>query len=436
VQYLGIDVHSIASVWCLLDEDGEIRARGKVETTVPALGELVAKLSEQGELRVGQEVGTMAYLVHDAVAGAGVEILSFNAHQLRMIASSRKKTDRRDAYWIARALQTGMYPHPVYLPMGEIRELRALLTRRRMVQTDRNRWQYRARCALRASGVQVRTGAHSLRKVLDQLLTSPQGIDGYLNDLLELCQRQEAALSLELRQAEAELRERAQAVEAIGRLQAPGFDHEDGLEGAPIHAGPGGARADEPLPERRGEALAGDRGAGAHVAGSAEDRDGGSRPAHPAHRVLPAARQHDLRARAAADCAQRRGQSGLNLHRSASKAAAEGVTGDQAAFCLGSFRGSRCIDWSVPSPARQRVPSRPGELEHEWKDGSSWRVAADVVARIISKSIRGGIAAEGRRVPGPYVGGLTAIMEGRGNSREISARSDKYDYVKLEPMRE
>jgi transposase len=203
----------------LLGEDGEVRARGKIETTVPALGELVAELSKQGALRVGQEVGTMAYLVHDAVAGAGVEILSFNAHQLRMIASSRKKTDRRDAYWIARALQTGMHPHPVYLPTGEIRELRALLTRRRMIQTDRNRWQYRARCALRASGVEVRTGGYYLRKVLDELLASPQGIDGHLADLLELCQRQEAALSLELRQVEAELRERTRTLEAIGRLQ-------------------------------------------------------------------------------------------------------------------------------------------------------------------------------------------------------------------------
>jgi hypothetical protein len=82
------------------------------------------------------------------------------------------------------------------------------------------------------------------------------------------------------------------------------------------------------------------------------------------------------------------------------------------------------------------VPSRPGELEHEWKDGSSWRVAADVVARIISESIRGGIAAEGRRVPGPYVEGLTAIMEGRGNSSGVLGRSDKYGSVKLEPMRE
>jgi transposase len=219
VQYLGIDVHSQASVWCLLGEDGEIRARGKVETTVPALGELVTELSSQDALRVGQEVGTMAYLVHDAVAGAGVEIFSFNAHQLRRIASLRKKTDRRDAYWIARALQTRMHPHPVYLPTGEIRELRALLTRRRMIQTDRNRWQYRARCALRASGYKVRTGGPSLRTALDQILASPQGVDGHLGDLLELCQRQERALSLELRQVEAELRERGRVVEAIGRLQ-------------------------------------------------------------------------------------------------------------------------------------------------------------------------------------------------------------------------
>ena len=76
MQYIGIDVHSRASVWCLVGADGEIRARGQVETTVPALDELVRKLSSQEALRVGQEVGTMAYLVHDAVRGAGAEMLS------------------------------------------------------------------------------------------------------------------------------------------------------------------------------------------------------------------------------------------------------------------------------------------------------------------------------------------------------------------------
>ena len=118
MRYLGIDVHSQTSVWCLLDEQGEVCGRGRVETTVAGLESLVTELSVSDKLRVGQEVGAMAYLVHDVVAGAGVEILSFNAYHLRMIASSRKKTDRHDAYWIARALQSGMHPHPVYIATG------------------------------------------------------------------------------------------------------------------------------------------------------------------------------------------------------------------------------------------------------------------------------------------------------------------------------
>jgi hypothetical protein len=40
-------------------------------------------------------------------------MLSFNAAQLRMIAASRTKTYRRGTDWIARALQTGLHPHPV-----------------------------------------------------------------------------------------------------------------------------------------------------------------------------------------------------------------------------------------------------------------------------------------------------------------------------------
>jgi len=107
-----MDVHSRSTVWCLLDASGEIAAEGKVETRPKELAVLVRELSVGQELVVGQEVGTMAYLVHDALVAAGTKILSFNAAQLRMIASSRKKTDRRDAYWIGRALASGMYPQP------------------------------------------------------------------------------------------------------------------------------------------------------------------------------------------------------------------------------------------------------------------------------------------------------------------------------------
>ena len=36
MRYLGIDVHSKACVWCLLNAQGEIVAQGSTETTIRA----------------------------------------------------------------------------------------------------------------------------------------------------------------------------------------------------------------------------------------------------------------------------------------------------------------------------------------------------------------------------------------------------------------
>jgi hypothetical protein len=69
-------------------------------TTYPALRELASRLGEDDDLLVGHEVGSQVYLVQGAVSAAGVTIQAFNAAHLRMIAASRKKTDRHDAYWI------------------------------------------------------------------------------------------------------------------------------------------------------------------------------------------------------------------------------------------------------------------------------------------------------------------------------------------------
>jgi transposase len=83
------------------------------------------RLSGDEELTAGQEVGTMCHFVHDIFTSIGVRILSFNAQQLRVIAASRKKTDKRDAFLLAKALQTGMTPLPVHVPSAAIRRFAA-----------------------------------------------------------------------------------------------------------------------------------------------------------------------------------------------------------------------------------------------------------------------------------------------------------------------
>ena len=219
MRYLGIDVHSKACVWCLLNAQGEIVEQGSTETTIPALQALVTRLGKDDELLAGQEVGAMAYLVHDALKEAGVRLLSFNAAHLRMIAASRKKTDRRDAYWIARALQTGMTPHEVYIPVGEVRELRGLLHRREVIQRDFVRWRHRAKSQLRASGLLVSPGLRNLRgAIAAQIESCTEGVDGLLLDGIGLCERNMELLSEELAHVDAQLRRRTEHIEAIQRL--------------------------------------------------------------------------------------------------------------------------------------------------------------------------------------------------------------------------
>ena len=218
MKYLGMDVHSKATAWCLLDERGQVSGQGRVATTVAGLSTLVRELGGGEGLLAAQEVGTQAYFIHDIMASCGVKLLSFNAQQFRMIAASRKKTDRRDAWWLARALQTGMYPEPVYLPTGRIRQLRSLLSQRDAVLGERRRWVIRARANLRAAGHAAAVSRTTFPRALEELLERREGLETHLHDALSLCQRQVVSLSRELGRLEAILREEAAALEDVVRL--------------------------------------------------------------------------------------------------------------------------------------------------------------------------------------------------------------------------
>ena len=91
MRYLGMDVHAKATVWCLVDAQGEVVREGHTPTTAAALATLVRELGQEGEVLAGQEVGTLTYLVHDAVTAAGTTLLSFTAQQLRMMPRSSSR---------------------------------------------------------------------------------------------------------------------------------------------------------------------------------------------------------------------------------------------------------------------------------------------------------------------------------------------------------
>jgi transposase len=214
-----MDVHGNATVFCLLDAGGSILSTGSVATTALDLADLVRRLSQGEEVLAGQEVGTMSQFVHDTLTAAGIKILSFNAQQLRLIASSRKKTDKRDAYWIAKCLQTGMMPHPVYIPTPAVRRLRSLLAQRTSIAAERKRWLLRARSHLRAAGIVVPKGATKIERLLDGALARPDGLDVHLAEGLELCARQQRQLGEEQERVETALLREAKDIDAVRRLK-------------------------------------------------------------------------------------------------------------------------------------------------------------------------------------------------------------------------
>ena len=57
-------------MWCVVDTKGAVIQGGKTETSVTALQNLVRRWRAHGELVCAQEMGTQAYLVHDAICGA------------------------------------------------------------------------------------------------------------------------------------------------------------------------------------------------------------------------------------------------------------------------------------------------------------------------------------------------------------------------------
>ena len=224
MKYLGIDVHKSASVWCLLDQYGQQAARGRVVTDYNTLHALATTLSADEPLIAGHEVGTQVYLVHDAFTDAGVEIRAFNAAHLRVIAASRKKTDKRDAYWLARTLQTGLTPHPVHIPRGVVRELRKLLGQRTAMLEDSKRWQLRAHAHLRARGMEMPSGKHDIHRQIAWMTANPEGFEGMLLTDLGRCERPLDLFDEELESIDHELDQLTRGNEVIRRLRTiPGI---------------------------------------------------------------------------------------------------------------------------------------------------------------------------------------------------------------------
>jgi len=155
--YCGLDVALKSSYLYITDAQGRKKAAGQVATEKAALTERL-KPYLRGGLAVALEAGNQSAWLHDLLVELGAQVTVVHPAKVKLIAESRRKTDKIDAQILCELLRLGGLPHPVHIPPPETRALRGLLVARRQLVTARVRLANVARGLLRQEGVRLKAG--------------------------------------------------------------------------------------------------------------------------------------------------------------------------------------------------------------------------------------------------------------------------------------
>jgi len=96
---VGLDVSDKYTQSCILDRAGEIVEEGRVRTTPAAMRR---RFSSSQRMRVALEVGVHSPWLSRLLAELGHEVIVANARKLRLVYQNDRKSDRADAYHLAK----------------------------------------------------------------------------------------------------------------------------------------------------------------------------------------------------------------------------------------------------------------------------------------------------------------------------------------------
>ena len=125
--YCGIDLGARDSHLCVLDESLSIHLQQKVANDLPRISYLLQPFKPL--LQIVVESTFNWYWIVDGLLSLGFDVCLAHTLGLSMITKAKVKTDRRDAFTLAKLLRAGVIPK-AYIYPAETRPLRDLLRQR------------------------------------------------------------------------------------------------------------------------------------------------------------------------------------------------------------------------------------------------------------------------------------------------------------------
>lgn len=158
MHYCGLDVSQKSTHVYVEDGQGRRVKRAVVPTTPEGLEEAIARLVKRG-LQVAIEAGNQTAWIVDLLRELGATVHVVHPLKVKLIAESKRKTDRVDAQLLAHLLRIGGLPEPVHIPSWRSRELRGVLVARRQLVRMRTQALNVVRGLLRQQRVTLRARA-------------------------------------------------------------------------------------------------------------------------------------------------------------------------------------------------------------------------------------------------------------------------------------
>lgn len=126
--YCGIDLHARDSIICVIDESERIRLREKIPNRMEVFLSHLNTFTPKPSVVVESTINW--YWLVDGLMDAGFEVTLAHTLGLSMITGAKVKTDKRDAFVLARLLRLGAVPKGYIYPK-EQRPIRDLLRYRK-----------------------------------------------------------------------------------------------------------------------------------------------------------------------------------------------------------------------------------------------------------------------------------------------------------------
>ena len=171
----GIDVHKKLIVACFKHGNKqEVREFGATTREILEMTEWLKNASCQ--ITAMESTGSYWKPLYNILESCGLESIVVNAHHIKAVPG--RKTDVKDAEWIADLLQHGLLT-PSYIPDKDQRELRELVRYRKSLVGERNRELNRLQKMLEGANIKISgtikdINGKSARNILEYIITGKQ----------------------------------------------------------------------------------------------------------------------------------------------------------------------------------------------------------------------------------------------------------------------